>query len=59
MNVYAKQKQTCRYRKQTIYIVYKLHNGNQRGEGKGEGKIRGMGLRTTMYKIDKQQGYTL
>ena len=43
----------------TNYIVYKLHNDNQRGEGRGEGKIRGMGLRTTMYKIDKQQGYTV
>ena len=39
MNVYAKQKQTCRYREQT--------NGNQWGEGSGEGHIRGMGLRDT------------
>ena len=42
-NVYAKQKQTHRYRKQT--------NGYQRGEGKGEGQIRGMGLRDTNYYI--------
>ena len=33
MNVYVKQKQTNRYRKQT--------RGYQRGEGKGEGQIRG------------------
>ena len=51
MNVYAKQKQTHRYRKQT--------SGYQKGEWRGEGQIRGMGLTdtTTMYKIDKQQGY--
>ena len=37
MNVYAKQKQTHRYRKQTC--------GYRRGaRGSGEGQIRGMGL---------------
>ena len=45
MNVYEKQKQTHRYRKQT--------HGYQRGEGKGEGsgerKIRGMQLTDTKY----------
>ena len=35
-NVYARQKQTHRYRKQTC--------GYQRREGSGEGQIRGMGL---------------
>ena len=36
-------------------------SGYQRGEGCGEGKIEGTGLRdiNTVYKIDKQQGYTL
>ena len=37
MNVYAKQKQTHRYRKQTT------------GYQKGEGQISGMGLRDTNY----------
>ena len=41
MNVYAKQKQTHGYRKQTC--------GHQRGEGKGEQKVRGMGLTDTNY----------
>ena len=36
MNVYAKQKQTHRYRKQTCSY--------QRGGGRREGQIRGMGL---------------
>ena len=36
MNAYAKQKQTHRYRKQTCHY--------QRGEGSGEGHIRGIGL---------------
>ena len=39
MNVYAKQKQTHGYRKQT--------SGYQIGDGRGEGQIRGMGLRNT------------
>ena len=43
MNVYAKWKQTHRYRKQT--------SGYQRGEGSGEGQIRGMGLRDTNYYV--------
>ena len=43
MNVYAKWKQTHRYRKQT--------SGYQRGEGRGEGQIRGMGLRDTNYYV--------
>ena len=46
MNVYAKQKQTHRYRKLTCY---------QRGNGRGEGEIKGIRLRETIiYKIDKQ-----
>ena len=50
MNVYAKQKETHR--------LVNRPSGYQRGEGSGEGKIRGTGLRdiNTMYKIDKQQG---
>ena len=42
-----------RYRKQTYDY--------QREEGRGEGQIRGMGLRysTTIYKIDKQKEYTV
>ena len=53
MNVYAKHKQICRYRKQTC--------GYQREEGKEERKIRGMGLTdtNTLHKIDKQQGNTV
>ena len=47
MNVYPKQKETHRYKKQTC------------GYQKGEGEIRGMDLQTTMYKIDKQEGYTV
>ena len=43
MNIYAKQKQAYRYRKQT--------SGYQRGEGKVEGQIRGMGLTDTNYYI--------
>ena len=52
MNIYAKQKQTCGHGKQT--------NTYQREEGWGEGQIRGIGLRDTnsMYKIDKQKGYS-
>ena len=49
-----KQKQTHRYREQT--------SGYQWGEGRGEGQAGGMGLRdtkTTVYKIDKQQGYVV
>ena len=41
MNVYTKQKQTHRHRKQTC--------GYQRG--KWEGQIRGMGLTNTNYYI--------
>ena len=44
-NVYAKQKQTSNY---------------QGGERRGERQISGMGLtEITMYKVDKQQGYTV
>ena len=43
MNVYAKQKPIHRYRKQPC--------GFQRGEGSGEGQIRGMGLADTNYCI--------
>ena len=43
MNVYIKEKQTHRHRKQTC--------GNQRGEGREEGQIRGLGLTDTNYYI--------
>ena len=43
MNVYAKQKQTHRYRKQT--------SGYQRGDRRGEGKIKHMGLTDTDYCV--------
>ena len=43
MNLYAKQKQTHRYRKLTC--------GYQRGEGMGEGQIRGLGLTDTKYYV--------
>ena len=39
MNVYAKQKETLRYRKQT--------SGYQRGKERRKRKIRGMGLSDT------------
>ena len=47
----AKQKQTRRYRRQT--------SGYQWGDGSGEGQERvwDQEVQTTMYKIDKQQGY--
>ena len=43
MNVYAKQKQTHRYRKQA--------HGYQREERRGEGKVRGMELTDIKYYI--------
>ena len=43
MNVYAKQKHSHRYRKQIC--------GYQRGEGKGEEEIRGIGLTDTNYYV--------
>ena len=43
MNVYAKQKQTHRYRKS--------NTGYQRGEGRGEVQIRGMEARHTNYYV--------
>ena len=53
MNI-TKQKQTDRYREQT--------SGYQCRGGREEGQAGEMGLRdtkTTMYKIDKQQGYVV
>ena len=41
MNLYTKQKQTHRHRKQT--------NNYQRGKGGGDGYIRSMGLTDTNY----------
>ena len=41
MNIFTKQKQIHRYRKQTC--------GYQRGEEKREGQIRGKGLTDTNY----------
>ena len=52
MNVYAKQKHTHSYRKQT--------NSYQRGEGSGEGAKLGIWaqeIQTSMYKIDEQQSH--
>ena len=43
MNIYAKQKQTHRYREQT--------RGYQKGRGKEEGQIRGMGLADTNHYV--------
>ena len=43
MNLFTKQKQTHRHSKQTY--------GYQRGEGREEGQIRGMGLTETKYYI--------
>ena len=54
MNLFTKQKQTHRYRKQTY--------GYQRGKGGGEGGINqefGVHIHTTIYKIGKQQGPTV
>ena len=49
----TKKKQTHGCRKQT--------RGYQWGKGRGEGQDRGRGLRvqTTMYKINKLQGYVV
>ena len=44
--LHAKQKQTQRYRKPT--------GGYQRGEGSGEGEIRGMGLTDTNYYVQNR-----
>ena len=41
MNLYTKQKQTHRHRKQT--------NGYQMGQGGGEGQTRSLGLADTNY----------
>ena len=52
MNVYRKQKQTCRHRKQTCGYI-------EGREGRRK-KIRCMELtEITIYKIDKQQGFTV
>lgn len=48
INIYTKQKQTRRHRKQTW--------GNQRGTGKEEGQINRYYY--IVYKINKQQGLT-
>ena len=48
INIYTKQKQTLRHRKQTC--------GNQRGPGKEEGQINRYYY--IVYKINKQQGLT-
>ena len=52
MNI-TKKKQTRRYRKQT--------SGYQWGERRGTGKIEegDLEVKTTMYKINKLQGYTV
>ena len=51
MNVYAKQKQTHRYRKQT--------SGYQQVEGRREGQLGvwNQEVQTAIYIIDMQQGY--
>ena len=48
MNVYVKWKQNHRHRRQTCRY--------QRGEGRGKGQIRSIGLTntTTIHKIDNQ-----
>ena len=53
MNLFMKQKQTHRHRKQTY--------GYQRGKGVGGDKLGvwDQQIQTTMYKIDKQQGPTV
>ena len=53
MNVYTKQKQTHRYRKQTY--------GYQRGDGRVRDKLEvwDQQIQTTIYKIDKQKGPTV
>ena len=48
MNI-TKKKQTHRYREQT--------SGYQWDEGKKEGQDKSNGLTSTMYKINKLQGY--
>ena len=53
MNLFTKQKQTHRLRKQTY--------GYQRGKGRGRDKlgIWKEHMNTTIYKTDKQQGPTV
>ena len=52
MNLYTKQKQTHRHRKQTY--------GYQRGKG-GRDKlgVRDQQIQTTIHEIDKQQGFAV
>ena len=53
MNLFTKQKQTCRYGKQTY--------GYQRGNVEGRDKSGAWDnhTHTTVYKIDNQQGHTV
>ena len=53
MNLFAKQKQTHRHRKQTY--------GYQKGKGVGRDKLGSWDqqIQTTICKIDKQQGPTV
>ena len=53
MNLYTKQKQTCRHRKQ-IY-------GYQSEKGREEGDIGiwAQQIQTTVHNTDKKQGFTL
>ena len=48
MNIYEKQQNNHRYRKQT--------SGYQVGEGRGEGRIRGIGLRGRQDKMARVEG---
>ena len=52
LNLYTKQKQTHRHRKQTF--------GYQTGQGWESDKLGvwDLQIHTTIYKIDKQQGFT-
>ena len=53
MHLFTKQKQTCRYQKQT----YGYKKGNIVGRDKSEAKDEHM--HTTIYKMDHQQGHTI
>ena len=51
MNLFTKQKQTLRHRKQSYSY--------QRGRGRDKLGVWDLQIQTTIYKIDKQQGPTV
>ena len=53
MNLYTKQKQTHRHRKQ----IYSHQSGKEGGKDKLG--VRDEQIQTTIHKIDKQQGFTV